>query len=115
MFKSSNRVESEKDMAAALDSCSFTNLVETAASHYGRHPAFSDRSGGAWQSIDFLAVRRHSFALAHWLMEQGLNGRCMILSESRIEWPLTFFGITCAGGVAVPVDANPRRLNWQRS
>ncbi|MEZ5506629.1 MAG: AMP-binding protein [Gammaproteobacteria bacterium] len=105
MFKSSNRVESEKDMAAALDSCSFSNLVETAASHYGRHPAFSDRSGGAWQSIDFLAVRRHSFALAHWLMEQGLNGRCMILSESRIEWPLTFFGITCAGGVAVPVDA----------
>ncbi|MEE2730341.1 MAG: AMP-binding protein [Pseudomonadota bacterium] len=88
----------------ALNSRSFGKLVDAAAEVYGTHPAFSDRRGNEWRSVNFLEVRERAFALAHWLLENQLNHRCMILSESRIEWPLTFLGIASAAATAIPVD-----------
>ena len=99
------RLEKETQVDFALQSFSFSNLVNATAKTFGPQRAFSDRSNGQWHAISFLDVRRHAFALAHWLTSNQLNQRCMILSESRIEWPLAFLGITSAAGVAVPVDA----------
>ncbi len=99
------RLEKENKLEKALKSFSFSNIVNAVADSFGGHAAFSDRSNGEWQTISFQEVRQQAFALAHWLMQHGLNGRCMILAESRIEWPVAFFGIACAAGTIVPVDA----------
>lgn len=99
------KFEKESTLEAALKSCSFSKLTKAASATFRLYPAFSDRHEGRWRSIDFRAVERHSFALAYWLLSRHLSGRCMILAESRLEWPLAFLGAASAGATVVPVDA----------
>lgn len=99
------RFEKESNIEISLNSCSFSKLVKANSETWRLYPAFSDRSPGRWRSIHFREVERYSFALAHWLQQRCPHGRCMILAESRLEWPLAFLGVMSAGAVAVPVDA----------
>lgn len=50
----------------------------------------------------------HQYAerVGHFLLRQGVTrgDRVMLLSENRPEWPIAYFGILKAGGVAVPLD-----------
>jgi long-subunit acyl-CoA synthetase (AMP-forming) len=105
MDRSIFSIKKESPVADSLKSFSFANLLQAASLEFGRYPAFSDRSGGRWRSLDFRDCARRSNAIAHWLEQKRLNTRCMIFAESRLEWPLAFFGIMNAGAVAIPVDA----------
>lgn len=105
MLNGTRKLERESRINNALHSFSFANLVQANSEVYRLHPAFSDRSPGRWRGVNFREVKHFSFAVAHWLVQQGLTGRCMILGESRLEWPLGFLGVVSAGAIAVPVDA----------
>jgi long-chain acyl-CoA synthetase len=48
--------------------------------------------------------------LAGWLRRHGLekSDRGLIIMENRPEWPVSYFGLLLAGGIAVPVDLQSR-------
>ncbi|MGR4863102.1 class I adenylate-forming enzyme family protein [Caulobacter sp. LARHSG274] len=54
----------------------------------------------------YLALQAHSFAVAKALIAGGLakNGRVAVLMSNRPEWLASVFGVTLAGGVAVPLS-----------
>lgn len=73
---------------------------------FGAETAISFKEGGQWQSLSYSVVISHSQSLAHGLrtIRLGANGRIVIISESRPEWPVTFFAGLLCGAVVVPLD-----------
>ncbi|MDD2901541.1 MAG: AMP-binding protein [Syntrophales bacterium] len=64
------------------------------------------REGEEVREYTYDRLYRESLAVARWLRAQGLKkgDRGVILLENRPEWPLCYFGLLLAGGVAVPLD-----------
>lgn len=73
---------------------------------YGAETAISFKEGGQWQSHSYRAVISHSRRLAHGLLaiRLGPNCRIVIISESRPEWPISFFAGLLCGAVVVLLD-----------
>lgn len=105
MLRTARFFEKENKIEAALRSQSFSRLLMAAESVYTRRPAFSDKRGREWRDCSFADVRRDSHALAAWLSPLRPSDHVMIFAESRIEWPVAFFGTMLAGAAVVPVDA----------
>lgn len=64
------------------------------------------REGEEVREYTYGRLYRDSLAVARWLRAQGLKkgDRGVILLENRPEWPMCYFGLLLAGGVAVPLD-----------
>lgn len=105
MLKTVSVFEKENQIEVALRSQSFSRLLSAAETVYDRRPAFSDKQGREWRDCSYAEVHRNSLALAAWLSPLQPGEHVMIFSESRIEWPVAFFGTMLAGVAAVPVDA----------
>jgi len=91
--------------STANGSLSFPLLLRCAAKHYGHRSAYSDHVNGCTHELSFADCLYWSNVIAHRVATLFPAPRCMIFSESRIEWPLAFYGILEAGGVAIPLDA----------
>ncbi len=61
--------------------------------------------------VTYARLRRLAERTAQFLVEQGVRAgdRVILCGENRPEWPISYFGILLAGGVAVPVDAEASR------
>lgn len=61
--------------------------------------------GGKFQTKTFSALKQDSFRFARALCARGLSGKHIALAcENSYEWLCAYFGIACAGGVAVCID-----------
>lgn len=83
---------------------SFPMLLIDAANRHGHRAAFSDRADGFVRELSFNDCLYWGNAIAHGLAKFSEAPLCVIFSESRIEWPVAFFGILGAGGIVVPAD-----------
>lgn len=74
---------------------------------HGRRVAFRIlREDDVADSYTYRDVRAAAISVALFLKEKGLGrgDRVMILSESRPEWGMAYFGILLSGATAIPVD-----------
>jgi long-chain acyl-CoA synthetase len=83
-------------------------MLRAARARYDGKLAFQARSGDGFcarASFAEVCARAESFGGA--LLEFGLNtgDRVGIVCENRLEWPIAYYGIILAGGVAVPIYA----------
>lgn len=81
-------------------------VLETATTAFSRRRAFQLFSEGKIVSpITYQEFRELSHRLARLLGSLGCvqGDRVLLLSENRPEWPISYFGISLAGGIIVPV------------
>ncbi len=87
-----------------MNACQFLSAVTNR--NRGRI-ACKVRREGVWQDFTFERIEVEAKILASYLIHMGLKRgeRVAILSASRPEYIITFFGIALAGAIAVPIDA----------
>ncbi len=73
---------------------------------YSDIPALQIKEEGKIRSISYIDLGRRTADTAHNLKKLGVErgDRVAILSESRPEWGIAFFGIVSCAGVTVPMD-----------
>lgn len=69
-------------------------------------PALQIKEGGKLRALSYIDLGRRSADTAHNLKKLGVErgDRIAILSESRPEWAIAFFGIVSCAGITVPMD-----------
>jgi long-chain acyl-CoA synthetase len=67
-------------------------------------------TGDTVQKITYREFYDQVQRLAGWLRQQGLQPgeRGLIIMENCPQWPVSYFGLLLAGGIAVPVDLQSR-------
>ena len=82
------------------------NLLSRQSERFGERAALSVREGDQWREVSYSSLARQSGTLASILRDQGVRAgdRVAIISESRPEWAVGFFGAFHAGAVIVPLD-----------
>ena len=86
---------------------SWTNLPSMffdKAAALGDKPVFWDKRDGQWRSIAWNEAVAQTSALARALKALGIErgDRILLVSESRVEWPIADLGIMSAGAISVP-------------
>jgi long-chain acyl-CoA synthetase len=79
---------------------------------HARSEKFADRAamcikdGGDWRALSYGELSQKVIALSSYFIENGIQqgDRIAILSESKPEWGIAFFGCIRAGAVVVPLD-----------
>jgi len=79
---------------------------------HSRTEKFSDKvamcikAGDKWRELTYGELSKRAIQLSSYLIETGLKqgDRVAILSESKPEWGIAFFGAVRAGAVIVPLD-----------
>lgn len=83
----------------------FVELLAHAARVGGDRVAFRQRVRNEWHRRTFREFNEHAHALAAGIVASGLKpgDRAVIILENCVDWPIAFFAIELAGGVAVPI------------
>ncbi|MBM3253129.1 MAG: AMP-binding protein [Candidatus Omnitrophica bacterium] len=73
---------------------------------YGKKTALQMRTKDGFRKLSYSQLGIRTAATASGLIKLGIakDGRVAILSESRPEWAIAFFGILSAGGICIPLD-----------
>ncbi len=81
-------------------------LLVTINQRYGDAPAVRIKEGDDFRSLSYLELGRRTADTAYNLKKLGVErgDRVAILSESRLEWSIAFFGIVSCAGIVVPMD-----------
>jgi len=90
-------------------------IVERAGEIAGDKPALRmRRQEDRFWEISYRQAVQLIKELATGLYELGMTKghQVGIIGENRPEWALAFFAVTAGGGVAVPLDANLKELEW---
>jgi long-chain acyl-CoA synthetase len=91
-------------------------LPSSAADRFGDRLAARYKVDGEWREITYAetlaAVQEIALGLAALGIEPG--DRVGVLSDTRVEWTLSSYGISAAGAVVVPVypTNSPRECQW---
>ncbi len=89
-----------------MDSNNIPGLFIGSAEKYKDNIAFNyfDK---AWKAVTYGELLSHTKGIASFLIKSGINNsdRIAIVSENRHEWCASYLGISMAGGIAVPIDA----------
>ncbi len=92
-------------------------LFEAACEAHGPRVAFRRVGDGEEpeELVTYARARQLAHRAAAFLQARGLakGDRVLIASENRPEWPLAYFGVLLAGGVAVPIDPALSRAEAQ--
>lgn len=82
-------------------------LLSAAARKWPNRTYLQTREGEHIHEHSFAEVRQTAQALATGLLAWGVHpgDRIALLSENRVEWVTAYFGILCAGAIAVPLDS----------
>ena len=72
---------------------------------FDKRDAFRHKQNGAWVDVPHREMRErvHALACALRVLKLAKADRVAILSENRLEWPITDLAILSAGGVTVPI------------
>lgn len=83
----------------------FRELVKR-LSERGDRVAMMERRDGEFKKITFKEISLWARAISTFLIDNGLEKptRVAILSRNRMEWGISYFGITYGGCIAVPID-----------
>jgi len=85
---------------------SIIELLVAINRRYSNLPALRMKQGDKYNSISYRELGRRTSDTAYSLKKLGVEkgDRVAILSESRPEWAIAFFGIVSCAGITVPVD-----------
>ncbi len=80
-------------------------LPSSAAERFGERLAARHRADGEWREVTYAAAVEAIEEVALGLLELGIESgdRVGILADTSLEWTLSSYGISAAGGVVVPV------------
>jgi long-chain acyl-CoA synthetase len=91
-------------------------LPSSVAQRFGDHLAARHRVDGEWRGVTYHEVVEAIGEIALGLAELGIEpgDRVGIIADTRLEWTLSSYGISAAGGVVVPVypTNSPRECEW---
>jgi long-chain acyl-CoA synthetase len=89
--------------------------LDESARRFEQKTAFQMKVGSKFEGLTFGELRQQARGFASGLIAVGLNRgeRVGIVCENRLEWIVAYLGISCAGGVAVPVyyDLKPPEID----
>ncbi len=87
------------------DVTTFRGLVKR-LSERGDRVAMMERREGEFKKVTFKEISLWARAISAFLMDKGFEKptRIAILSKNRMEWGVSYFGITYGGCIAVPID-----------
>ncbi|MFH0838774.1 MAG: AMP-binding protein [Candidatus Omnitrophota bacterium] len=73
---------------------------------YGKKTALQIKTKDGFRKLSYSQLGIRTAATASGLIKLGIakDDRVAILSESRLEWAIAFFGILSAGGICIPLD-----------
>ncbi|MDD5016358.1 MAG: AMP-binding protein, partial [Atribacterota bacterium] len=85
---------------------SIIRLLITVNQKYGETPAVRMKNGDSFRTISYIELGRRTADTAYNLIKLGVGrgDRVAIISESRPEWSIAFFGIVSCAGIVVPMD-----------
>ena len=91
-------------------------LPSSAAQRFGAHLAARQRVNGEWREHTYTEVVDAINEIALGLADLGIEpgDRVGILADTRLDWTLSSYGISAAGGVVVPVypTNSARECEW---
>lgn len=90
----------------SLKNVTIIELLVAINRRYSHIPAVQIKEGDNFRSISYLELGRRTSDTAYNLKKLGIDraDRVAILSESRPEWAIAFFGIISCAGIVVPMD-----------
>ena len=91
---------------ASLKNVTIIELLVAINRRYSDIPALQVKEGERVRSISYIELGRRTSDTAYNLKKLGVErvDRVAILSESRPEWAIAFFGIVSCAGITVPMD-----------
>jgi long-chain acyl-CoA synthetase len=92
---------------ASLKNVTIIELLVAINRRFSNIPAVQAKRGDGFYSISYIDLGRRTSDTAYTLKTLGVErgDRVAILSESRPEWSVAFFGIVTCAGITVPMDA----------
>jgi len=95
----------------------FSSLADILINIASAHPdkmALRIKRDGEFKGFTYKELLDNASKLGKFLIESGLKEgeRVALLGENCPEWGLTYFGITWAGGVILPVDPRESPERW---
>lgn len=91
----------------ALKNLTITDILETINKKHGEIPAVQIKeNSGVFRKLTFIELGNRAVDVSSALIKLGVTkgDRVAILSESRPEWPVAYFGIISMAAVVVPLD-----------
>lgn len=97
----------KEKMATPAHSRNVEKFLAETATRFAEQTAFAIRRGGDWQEFTFRQIDNESRYLALRLLQAGIQrgDRVAIFSDSRPEYVISFFAVSLAGAIAVPIDS----------
>ncbi len=91
---------------ASLKNVTIIELMVAINRRYSDKPALQIKQGNEFKGISYINLGHRTSDTAYNLKKLGVEraGRVAILSESRPEWAIAFFGIISCAGITVPLD-----------
>ena len=106
----------QETTSSGTGSRTIADIVSLAAERFGEQPAARFKRDGEWTDLSYTALSEIVSEIARGLIDLGLAAgeRVALLCTTRVEWTYADFGITCAGGVVVPVypTNSPEECAW---
>jgi long-chain acyl-CoA synthetase len=91
-------------------------LPRSASERFGERVAARHKVDGEWREVTYGDAGRAINGIALGLVALGIKqgDRVGILADTRLEWTLTSYGISAAGGVVVPIypTNSPHECEW---
>ncbi len=91
-------------------------LPASAAERFGECVAARYKDGDKWHDLSYAEAGKAIEEIALGLVALGIEpgDRVCILSDTRLEWTLTSYGISAAGAVVVPIypTNSPHECKW---
>jgi long-chain acyl-CoA synthetase len=90
----------------SLKNVTIIELLVAINRRYSDTPALQVKEGESFRFISYIELGRRTSDTAYNLKKLGVEraDRVAILSESRPEWAIAFFGIVSCAGITVPMD-----------
>jgi long-chain acyl-CoA synthetase len=90
----------------SLKNVTIIELLVAINRRFSNNTALQIKEGDSFRSISYIELGRRTSGTAYNLKKSGVErgDRVAILSESRPEWAIAFFGIISCAGIVVPMD-----------
>ncbi len=90
-------------------------LVEASARRFGSRVAYQVKVGASYRTLTFseLALRSRDFGAGLLAMGMRRGDAIAIICENSLDWIISYFGLSMAGGVGVPLYSQLKRSEME--